>query len=385
MTKQEYLQTMEESLTKFSKEETAPMMEYFREYMAETNLEMEEILRELGSPEELVKDLIVALAEENSANQSLPMDFALLALNGMDSEEGSFFLKAVYRSLVAAFVVEAFLQKETSRALFADEISALNGDLFAPEFLGAKEKNHTLPEWLSKVKRVSNKKIRAMVRPFMEKMQQRGKLDVIHSLLENDLYYEEEAFEMTEFRVEKIAYQRILKEFKKDWLEKGMPSNRTIALYWLLEQNGLLGRLFNAEEQAICAEQKAKRYHKNDLAKMLWKETVLSPIVRLAKDSMLKKVGFFQTAVGIGLAFSFPFLAKKEAIFIVGENWISKTEEVLPEIVGKIRQKGHRCLILRKGKVPLVEIDNVLYEAIPHIRTFRYSSVFGLQFRRYVM
>lgn len=385
MTKQEYLQTMEESLTKFSKEETAPMMEYFREYMAETNLEMEEILRELGSPEELVKDLIVALAEENSANQSLPMDFALLALNGMDSEEGSFFLKAVYRSLVAAFVVEAFLQKETSRALSADEISALNGDLFAPEFLGAKEKNHTLPEWLSKVKRVSNKKIRAMVRPFMEKMQQRGKLDVIHSLLENDLYYEEEAFEMTEFRVEKIDYQRILKEFKKDWLEKGMPSNRTIALYWLLEQNGLLGRLFNAEEQAICAEQKAKRYHKNDLAKMLWKETVLSPIVRLAKDSMLKKVGFFQTAVGIGLAFSFPFLAKKEAIFIVGENWISKTEEVLPEIVGKIRQKGHRCLILRKGKVPLVEIDNVLYEAIPHIRTFRYSSVFGLQFRRYVM
>lgn len=385
MTKQEYLQTMEESLTKFSKEETAPMMEYFREYMAETNLEMEEILRELGSPEELVKDLTVALAEENSANQSLPMDFALLALNGMDSEEGSFFLKAVYRSLVAAFVVEAFLQKETSRALSADEISALNGDLFAPEFLGAKEKNHTLPEWLSKVKRVSNKKIRAMVRPFMEKMQQRGKLDVIHSLLENDLYYEEEAFEMTEFRVEKIAYQRILKEFKKDWLEKGMPSNRTIALYWLLEQNGLLGRLFNAEEQAICAEQKAKRYHKNDLAKMLWKETVLSPIVRLAKDSMLKKVGFFQTAVGIGLAFSFPFLAKKEAIFIVGENWISKTEEVLPEIVGKIRQKGHRCLILRKGKVPLVEIDNVLYEAIPHMRTFRYSSVFGLQFRRYVM
>lgn len=385
MTKQEYLQMMEESLTKFSKEETAPMMEYFREYMAETNLEMEEILRELGSPEELVKDLIVALAEENSANQSLPMDFALLALNGMDSEEGSFFLKAVYRSLVAAFVVEAFLQKETSRALSADEISALNGDLFAPEFLGAKEKNHTLPEWLSKVKRVSNKKIRAMVRPFMEKMQQRGKLDVIHSLLENDLYYEEEAFEMTEFRVEKIAYQRILKEFKKDWLEKGMPSNRTIALYWLLEQNGLLGRLFNAEEQAICAEQKAKRYHKNDLAKMLWKETVLSPIVRLAKDSMLKKVGFFQTAVGIGLAFSFPFLAKKEAIFIVGENWISKTEEVLPEIVGKIRQKGHRCLILRKGKVPLVEIDNVLYEAIPHMRTFRYSSVFGLQFRRYVM
>lgn len=385
MTKQEYLQTMEESLTKFSKEETAPMMEYFREYMAETNLEMEEILRELGSPEELVKDLTVALAEENSANQSLPMDFALLALNGMDSEEGSFFLKAVYRSLVAAFVVEAFLQKETSRALSADEISALNGDLFAPEFLGAKEKNHTLPEWLSKVKRVSNKKIRAMVRPFMEKMQQRGKLDVIHSLLENDLYYEEEAFEMTEFRVEKIAYQRILIEFKKDWLEKGMPSNRTIALYWLLEQNGLLGRLFNAEEQAICAEQKAKRYHKNDLAKMLWKETVLSPIVRLAKDSMLKKVGFFQTAVGIGLAFSFPFLAKKEAIFIVGENWISKTEEVLPEIVGKIRQKGHRCLILRKGKVPLVEIDNVLYEAIPHIRTFRYSSVFGLQFRRYVM
>lgn len=385
MTKQEYLQMMEESLTKFSKEETAPMMEYFREYMAETNLEMEEILRELGSPEELVKDLTVALAEENSANQSLPMDFALLALNGMDSEEGSFFLKAVYRSLVAAFVVEAFLQKETSRALSADEISALNGDLFAPEFLGAKEKNHTLPEWLSKVKRVSNKKIRAMVRPFMEKMQQRGKLDVIHSLLENDLYYEEEAFEMTEFRVEKIAYQRILKEFKKDWLEKGMPSNRTIALYWLLEQNGLLGRLFNAEEQAICAEQKAKRYHKNDLAKMLWKETVLSPIVRLAKDSMLKKVGFFQTAVGIGLAFSFPFLAKKEAIFIVGENWISKTEEVLPEIVGKIRQKGHRCLILRKGKVPLVEIDNVLYEAIPHIRTFRYSSVFGLQFRRYVM
>lgn len=385
MTKQEYLQMMEESLTKFSKEETAPMMEYFREYMAETNLEMEEILRELGSPEELVKDLTVALAEENSANQSLPMDFALLALNGMDSEEGSFFLKAVYRSLVAAFVVEAFLQKETSRALSADEISALNGDLFAPEFLGAKEKNHTLPEWLSKVKRVSNKKIRAMVRPFMEKMQQRGKLDVIHSLLENDLYYEEEAFEMTEFRVEKIAYQRILIEFKKDWLEKGMPSNRTIALYWLLEQNGLLGRLFNAEEQAICAEQKAKRYHKNDLAKMLWKETVLSPIVRLAKDSMLKKVGFFQTAVGIGLAFSFPFLAKKEAIFIVGENWISKTEEVLPEIVGKIRRKGHHCLILRKGKVPLVEIDNVLYEAIPHIRTFRYSSVFGLQFRRYVM
>ncbi|MDO4765701.1 MAG: hypothetical protein Q4A29_06550 [Eubacteriales bacterium] len=43
MTKQEYLQTMEESLTKFSKEETAPMMEYFREYMAETNLEYEAI------------------------------------------------------------------------------------------------------------------------------------------------------------------------------------------------------------------------------------------------------------------------------------------------------------------------------------------------------
>lgn len=383
MTKQEYLNELEETLKQLPVKEREAILDYFKEYMEETNLEMPQIVEELGSPKELAEELVAGMPQKELP-PSLPQDFAVLGLNGLDCDSKNFFTKAFYRSLIAAYVLEAFAQTEQNR-LTAKQISEFHSGKFLAEEIVREEKPYLLGEWLREIKKIKTDKVVAMNRAFIREAKKSGKIEEVTGLLEYDLYYEDQAFDFREFRVEKILYQKTLYSFKKDWLESKTPNNRSITLFWLLEQNGLLSRIFNKEEQMCCEEQKVRAYTRSGFAKLLWQNKLLSSIVQTAKEAMSVKNGFFRTAIGVGLAYCFPVLAKREAVFIGGENWISTSENAADEVIQKLKKRGHLCLLRRKGKVPLIEIDNVMYEMLPSVRTFRFSSVFGFQLRRYVL
>ena len=66
MTKTEYMKLLSKKLRRLPKEDYNRAVEYFEEYFAEAGPENEQqAIRDLGSPEEAARELIINLAEQN--------------------------------------------------------------------------------------------------------------------------------------------------------------------------------------------------------------------------------------------------------------------------------------------------------------------------------
>ena len=80
--------------------------------------------------------------------------------------------------------------------------------------------------------------------------------------------------------------------------------------------------------------------------------------------------------------FVFPFLERSQSIFIETEAWFENKEQRLQDVEARLAQYGHHYTVLRQGAVPLIRIDNVLYEAVPTAVQMK-VPVQGMRLRKY--
>ena len=89
-----------------------------------------------------------------------------------------------------------------------------------------------------------------------------------------------------------------------------------------------------------------------------------------------------KTPTGIGINFVFPVIERSQSIFIDTEEWFSKAKERLNDVKKRLEENGHTYTIVREGDVPLIKIDNILYEAIPEAIIGR-IPIHGVRLRSY--
>ena len=70
--------------------------------------------------------------------------------------------------------------------------------------------------------------------------------------------------------------------------------------------------------------------------------------------------------------------------FIDTEEWFPNAQQRLDEVKARLESCGHEYTVINEGKVPLIKIDNIIYEAIAHAIQGK-VSIHGVRLKRYVV
>lgn len=322
---------------------------------------------------------------------SLAQSFSLVALNAQDSRHLTNAKKVSLRCMAAAtileFVLENRVTKEGEIVKFdkkALEISStMYQDAVIEALSGSKDTlEDTLPNILKRVTTLSGKKLKAIEHAFAGYLVALGLLEEIPALLGCDLEFETASISMKEYRSEASYYSRIAESLRAEVLEKGPMSDETVLMLWLLRESSCLYDLFSKEELKRVAERNIELLENNELAKSLYGVNVHKSIETGIKNFLKLKKEVMATPVGSGFNFVFPFIERSQSIFIDTESYFANKAERMRVIRERLEKHGHTYEVVRDGDVPIIKIDNVLYEAVPHAKQYR-VPVHGVRLRKY--
>ncbi|WP_050698823.1 hypothetical protein [Anaeromassilibacillus senegalensis] len=319
-------------------------------------------------------------------------NFALIALNAQDSLHMPTVKKIAVRCMAAAAILECYMDHGfvmQGEQLTFDRTHLNRSGLPQHQravlecILGKKASvQNTLPHFLEQVAHFSSRKLKTIERSFTDYLKAHDVLEEIPNLLGCDMNYVTAEVSMREYRSDESLYARLTEGLRAEILEDGAVTDEMLLMLWLLRESSCLFDLFSEEEVHQVASRMNEIYYENALAKQLFVVEIHNSWEFFAKNFLKAKKQTFTTPVGIGVNFSFPFLERSQSIFIDVEAWFEGKENRLHDVTARLEKYGHHYTILREGTVPLIKIDNILYEAVPTIFQSK-VPVQGMRLRRY--
>lgn len=318
-------------------------------------------------------------------------EFALIALNAQDSLHMTTVKKIAVRCMAAAAILEWAmaedgLQSEFSTVSKQDVENAAAFPHRQEVFRALLKKKGAvqmpLPELLARVTHFSRRTLKKIEHAFSDPLKGMDALEEIPNLLGCDMDYDSASVTMREYRSDPATYTRLTEGMRADVLEDGEMADETVMLLWLLRESSCIYDFFSKEERKRVGQRMAELHRANRLAKMLFAVDIHSSLEIAVKNFLRSKKEVMETPTGIGLDFVFPFLERSQSVFIDIEAWFENKEQRLQDVEARLTKYGHQYTVLRRGAVPLIQIDNVLYEAVPTIRQLK-VPVQGMRLRKY--
>lgn len=306
----------------------------------------------------------------------LAESFALIALNAQRSLELTIAKKAALRCMAAAVILELHLEGglqhlAAQRSLQQDTSEGSHEwtywkTVIEPLIKGKRELNRELLWWLHRASRLSKRKLVRFERSIADSLEERGLLEEIPHLLGCDLYFHSSGVSIKEYRSNLEEYARITEYLRADVLEDGRAAEQSVCLLWLLRESGCMHDLFSRNELDQVTVKMVSLMQSDPLAKVLYPIRIRRGLEAAAKQFLQFKKHAVATQTGSGVNFLFPILERSQAVFIDTEAMLSGPETRLKDVLARLESKGHRVQVLRTGQNPLLKIDNLVYEAIPH-------------------
>ncbi|MEF2965351.1 GPP34 family phosphoprotein [Paenibacillus sp. M1] len=307
----------------------------------------------------------------------LGQSFALVALNAQRSAEMTMVKKAALRCMAAAVILEVYLDGGLTpvKGQFV-----LNQDALKPSSKSApyreavltsmvsqhRERSGDLKWWLKRASLLSGRKLKNFERAVSDSLKEKGLLEEIPHLLACDLYFDSAGVPVKEYRSLMTEYTRITEYIRAEILEDGPVSEETICMLWLLRESGCMHDLFSRNELDQVSAKMYELFSSNQLAKALLPIRIRHGFEMAAKQLLHMKTRAIKTPVGVGLNFVYPILERSQSVFIDTETMFPNSAERLRDVKRRLESKGHAISVLREGQVPLLKIDNITYEAVPH-------------------
>lgn len=323
---------------------------------------------------------------------SFAQNFALIALNAQESTRLTNSKKVSLRCMAAASLLEIYLDKgftergesltfekdalnNTSMPLYQQSVLKIilgkNSSLF-----------ETLPECLMKVMKLSNKQLKEVEDAFAFTLNKENVLEEIPALLNCDLEFVTAGIEMREYRSNSELYTRLTESLRAEVLEEGAISDESIFMLWLLRESGCLNDLFSKEELKRVAGRIYEIYDNSSLGRLVLPINIHKTVESAIKNFLKIKRELISTPSGSGINFVFPIIERSQSIFIDTEAYFSNKEDRLRDIKRRLESNGHHFSVIREGEIPIIKIDNVLYEAMPHAKKYRFP-VHGVRLIKY--
>ncbi|WP_312640337.1 hypothetical protein [Hydrogenoanaerobacterium sp.] len=325
-------------------------------------------------------------------NLKLAQSFSMIALNAQDSRYMTTVKKISLRCIAAAVILEIYLdggftqtgynatlQKSVSEqsdiALYQETV--LNALAYKKGSV-----NGNLKWWLAKASKLSMRKLKKLERAIADFLMGADLLEEIPNLLGCDLFYDGAGVKIKEYRSNIEEYTRITESIRAEILEEGSVTDETILMLWLLRESACLHDIFSKNELQTVALRIYELRQSSTFAKAVFEIDIHRGIEIAIKGLLNAKKTVIKTSTGTGVNFIFPFFERSQSVFIDTEAWFSNSNQRLSDVKARLEANGHSYTVLREGQVPLIKVDNILYEAVPEAIQGR-VPIHGVRLRKY--
>jgi len=323
---------------------------------------------------------------------SFAQNFSLIALNAQDSLHLTTAKKVSLRCMAAAAICELYLDhgftmKKDVLTLAIQDLEQSTTTLYQETVLKAilgKNENlsDTLPHYLTHVTKLSNKHLREVELTFADSLKVIDELEEIPNLLGCDLEFKTAGISLKEYRSNAELFTRVTESLRAEILEEGTMTDESSLMLWLLRESGCLYDIFSKEELKRVVDRINEIFESNSLAKQVLPVNIHKSIEMSVKNFLTIKRQVMSTPIGTGSNFTFPVFERSQSIFIDTEALFSNKEDRLRDVIARLEENGHTFTVIHEGEVPVIKIDNFLYEAIPTAMQYRFP-VQGVRLRKY--
>lgn len=320
---------------------------------------------------------------------SFAQNFSLIALNAQDCNRLTVAKKIALRCIAAATILELSLENRQFETLTLkkgdlDQLSySLYQETVIKALLGkSDELSETVPNILMKVTKLSSKKLKEIEQSLVVTLTVLDAIEKIPALLGCDLEFVTAGIEMEEYRSNSDTFTRLIESLRADILEDGPMTDESILMLYLLKESGCVHDLFTKEELRRVGERINEILQSNSPVKPVFEVNIHKTIETTAKNFLKMKKVAIATPTGSGLNFAFPIIERSQSVFIDTEAYFSNKEDRLRDVKARLEEKGHTYTVIREGDVPIIKIDNILYEAVPHAIQYQ-MTVHGVRLRKY--
>lgn len=319
---------------------------------------------------------------------TLAARFTLLSLNAQDSLHMTVAKRMALRCTAAAAVCEvqldrgfpldsAFLTAPGDPSLSLYQQAALEALDPQPE--------DTAIDLLARTEKLHDKALAAVERAVTDFLKSEHLLEEVQSLLACDFDYDVQSMDLQEYRADRETYRRLAEALRVEILTDDEMDDENVLFFFLLRESGCIHDLFSEGEMPTVNVQMEKAVRFSPLAGALLPLEIHKNTEAKIKEFLGIKQDKSTANYGIGLNFLFPVFQRNESVFIDVEKLYESNEDFLAHVLQRL--KNHDVEVLREGKVPLLRIDNVLYEAVPSAVPVGGNAirvpVYGARLRRY--
>lgn len=315
------------------------------------------------------------------ADLKLTQSFSMIALNAQNSIYMTTVKKVALRCMAASVVLEAYLdncftQTEDKLIIQKDILSQSDTtnyweSILKPLLYKNSVAKRDLEWWLKNASIISQKQLIILEHKIANSLKKIDLLEEIPNLLGCDLYYVTSGVTVKEYRSNIKEYTRITESIRAEILEDGPVADETICMLWLLRESGSMHDFFSQNEIEKVAARMNELYQNNSLAKAIFPIRIYRGIELGIKEFLHFKKSVMTTSFGSGINFAFPILERSQSIFIDTEAWFSNSNKRLEDVKERLVSNGHQLTVLHEGPIPLIKIDNIIYEAIPQAVVMR--------------
>ena len=275
----------------------------------------------------------------------LSEQYAIVALNGLESLHASMAKDAVLRGIAAAKVLEPYIGEEDSVFLTK------------------------LEEAVERAKSIKKKEKKELEEEMTAVLKAEGILEIVTDLLGCDMDYYTSGVELKAYRSEESIYLRIREGLRAEILEEGEISRECALLLWLFRESGCIHDLFSVEEQNKVQRRVLDMAAQEPIVQELWQSEFYSAVEKFVEKFLRTKRNLFKNPYLQGVNLVFPFLERRSAIFIdfvvFGTDVKSRRIAVMEHLVSF----GHYVEEVKLGSETLLKIDNAYYRIVPGTRT----------------
>lgn len=278
----------------------------------------------------------------------LSRQYAVIALDGLESLHPSMAKSAVIRAIAAAKVMEEVMHTEAES----------DPAVFIPK----------LNEAVEGVKDLRKKDEKQIEEEMAALLEADGLMEQIPDILGCDMDYYTSGVELKAYRSDEDTYIRIREGLRSEILEEGVISTECAVLLWLLRESGCIHDLFSVSEQDQVQRRMTDAAAENEIFRAMWQTEFHSAVESFAGRFLRAKHNLFKNPYLEGVNLIFPYLERRKAIFIdfvvLGTDVQSRRIAVMEHL----SKMGHYVEEVKSGSETLLKIDNAYYRIFPTVK-----------------
>lgn len=287
---------------------------------------------------------------------SLSKQFAIVALDGISCNHHSVAKSAALRGIAAAELLEEILPEEGEANLSPIEQSGTAGEF-----------QKKLESGIAEIKRMKRKEWNAVEKEMADFLLADGTLEIVPDLLGCDMNYYTAKVTLKSYRSDRDSYLSVVEGVRGEILEEGPVTLECACLLWLMRESGCLHDIFSVKEQERVQERMvalSAQGSQNDIH-LIWEQEFHKTGEQIAKSFLGGKRKLFRNPYLEGINLLFPFLDRRQAIFVDFVVFGTNVKERRQAMVDFLSKNGHSVSEVKSGAETLLLIDNAYYRVFP--------------------